>query len=446
MKPSNRTLWFLVAQAASRLSSIWIFAVVAHNTSLQGLGALSVATAMAATAQAIAPAVIGKPMATLPSREARVAEIPMAYSATVLLGLVVGALLGAASLGLHGAAQLALIGGAFGVPAGLVVEGTFWRLVYVRGPRAASMTLSACYVAQAALVAVAAGWVSATYLVVAPYLALAGVATVLLLVNRGATWPAARAWIVGHYRRWLPYVGGAGASLALVQVIPIAIAATSGLAAASTWRAGELAFGVTNLILGASAQLLLVREHDGDLRATYRRGATLLGCIALCNAAAVAFAPRSFLRLFLGPATDELESVLAQFTVQRVAMCVASVGTLVLIPVLRAGVVGALDLGSALLKLALLVAGGWIAGVAGGIWGLAAAEVLLALACTALLLARTRAAPLPPRRRHRRHRRRNTPGGGGQTVPAARAPSSSSAASSGGPSTTSTPYQVQERR
>jgi hypothetical protein len=390
VKLPSRTLWFLVAQATSRLSSIWIFAVVAHHTSLDGLGALSVATAMAAAAQAIAPAVIGKPMATLPSREARIAEIPMAYSANVLLGLIVGTLLGAASLGLHGAAQLALVGGAFGVPAGMVVEGTFWRLVYVRGPRAAALTLSCSYLAQAALATAAASLVSPTRLVVAPYVALAGVAVVLLLVNRDATWPGARSWVVDHYRRWLPYVGGAGASLGLVQAIPVAIAATSGLAAASTWRAGELAFGGTNLILGASAQMLLVREHDGNLRSVYRRGASALACVALGNAAAVAFAPRSVVRIFLGPATRELESVLAQFTVQRVAMCVASVGVLVLIPVVRAGLVAGLDVASALLKLALLLAGSWLAGVSGCIWGLAAAEVLLALICTGLLLARTR--------------------------------------------------------
>jgi hypothetical protein len=399
VKAQKRTLWFLVAQAASRLSSVWIFAVVAHNTSLDGLGALSVATAMAAAAQAIAPAIIGKPMATLPTRQARVAEIPMAYSATVLLGLVVGVVLGTVSLGLHGAVRLALVGGAFGVPAGMVVEGTFWRLVYVRGSRVAALTLSSCYVAQAALVTAAAAWVSPTLLVVAPYVALAGVAVGLLAVNRGVTWPGARTWMVDHYRRWLPYVGGAGASLGLVQAIPVAIAATSGLAAASTWRAGELAFGATNLIIGASAQLLLVREHEGDLRAVYRRGASALGFVALCNAAAVALAPRPVLTVFLGPATRELESVLAQFTLQRVAMCVASVGVLVLIPVVRAGLVGGLDLGSALLKLAMLVAGSRFAGVSGGIWGLAAAEVLLALACTALLFARTGAAPAPPRRR-----------------------------------------------
>jgi len=400
VKATNRTFWFLVAQATSRLSSIWIFAVVAHSTSLDGLGALSVATAMAAAAQAIAPAIMGKPMATLPSREARIAEIPMAYSATVLLGLIVGALLGAASLPLHGAAQLALMGGAFGVPAGLVVEGTFWRLVYVRDPRAAALTLSLSYLTQAAFVTAAVGLVSSTRLVVAPYVALACVAAALLLLNRGVTWRGARAWVVVHFRRWLPYVGGAGASLGLVQAIPIAIAATSGLAAASTWRAGELAFGGTNLIVGAAAQLLLVREHDGNLRAVYRTGASALACIALCNAAAVAFVPQSIIRVFLGPATGELESVLGQFTLQRVAMCVGSVGTLVLIPVLSAALIGGLDVGSALFKLILLVVGSWLSGVSGGIWGLASAEVLLAAFCTLLLFARTRSVPAAPAGRH----------------------------------------------
>lgn len=370
--------WILLPQAVSRLTSVYVFAVVAHHASAAELGALAIGTAVASAAVALAPAVVGKPLAALGDEATRREQAPLAQSAAVLGLAGVGVLLGLAAVATGGLTRLALAGGAIGLPAAMIVESTYWRTVFVQGARPAGLGLSAAYVAQAVLVTVAALWVPSGPLVVAPFAALCAVAVVVVLRQRGLSLHGARQWAGPFRSSWVPYVLGVLASLLVVQTIPPVLTATAGFAAASVYRAGELAFGGTNLLIGVASQTLLTQGSTRPRRA-YAQVSALICLIAALNGLVLALVPESLVRLVLGPVTHLLLGVLGLMTVQRIGLAVSSIGATLIVPLVSARRFGLLDVLTAVVAMTALVVGGVLGGLTGALIGLAAAEIVFAL-------------------------------------------------------------------
>jgi hypothetical protein len=377
-------MWFILPQGVSRLSSFYIFAVLAHRVDAGHLGAMALATAFASGAFALAPAIVGKPLAVATDPEDRLKLAPLSHSAAVLCSVAMAMCLVPAALFTHGLVRLAFISGVVGIPTVMIVESTYWRSVFVDGPRASGLTYSAAYAVQAAIVTGAAFVLSPGPLVVVSFAALGLPALVLLLRTRDLTPTRAWQWLTAYRRLWWPYVVGVSAAVALVQAIPAVLGATAGLEAASTYRAGELAFGGTNLLIGVSTQSLLTQSTTKP-RQVYIRVSSALLIIAALNGLVIGLVPSTFLETFIGPTTPLLLGVLLIVTVQRAALAVSSVAAILLVPLISPRRFGLVDVVSAVTSMSLLVLGALLHGLAGGLTGLAVAEVFLAVLCGRLL-------------------------------------------------------------
>jgi hypothetical protein len=172
-------------------------------------------------------------------------------------------------------------------------------------------------------------------------------------------------------------VSGVAAAVVLVQTVPVVLAVTAGLAAASVYRAGELLFGGTNLIIGVLAQTLMTQDTR-KVRSAYLRSAAVVLSVAVSNAALLVLLPDSVLRGLVGSVTPAVQDLLPLFTVQRAALGLAYVGSILLLRTFTPRKVGALGVVAAALNLLLLVSGAMLNGVTGGIAGLALAEALIA--------------------------------------------------------------------
>lgn len=383
---SDGGVWVLLPQAVSRLCALYVFAASARRLSVEELGLLAVATAVTAGAFALASAVVGKPLAVLDA-EGRDRLGRSACSFAVVAALAVAVVLTATAVAVTGEVRTALLACAVGVPATMAVEGTYWRSVFVHGRRRAGIVLSACYLSQAVALTVAVAALSPTAVVLSPFVGLAVAGAVVLALDGGLSLSGARAWAGQHRASWLPYVFGVGAAVALVQAVPVILALSAGLAAASVYRAGELAFGATNLLIGVVVQTQLTGDAPDALR-TYRRSAVVLAAVAVANGLVLALLPTSVLRPFLGPVAAQLQEVLGPFTVLRVALGVASVGSVLLVRMLSARRVGLYGVASAVLSASALVAGALADGLVGGVSGLALAELAIALFYGRLLVRR----------------------------------------------------------
>jgi hypothetical protein len=361
----------------ARLSAVYVFAVAAQRVTAEQLGILAIATAATAGSFAVAPAIVGKPLAVLGDLDLRRERGPMAQSLAVALSLAVAAALTLAAVLAEGSLQLALTACAIGVPAAMVVETHYWRTVFVTGRRSAGLVLTASFLAQSTAVTVAAVALPDVAVVLSPFVGLWVTAFVLLAVDRDMSRAGARAWATEHRPTWLPFMLGVGASVTLVQAIPVVLSVTAGLAAASVYRAGELLFGGTNLLIGVISQTLLTQDTRRLGRA-FRLGGAILVVTALVNGLLLALLPSGLLQALIGPAAALLGELLPALTAQRAALGLASVGSILLVRVLSARRVGALAVGAAALNLALLIVGSVAGGVVGGITGMAVAECLIA--------------------------------------------------------------------
>jgi hypothetical protein len=374
-------------QAVARLSAVYVFAVAAQRVTAEQLGILAIATAATAGSFAVAPAVVGKPLAVLQDETLRRQRGPLAQSFAVALSLAVAAALALAALATDGTLRLALVACAIGVPAAMVVESHYWRTVFIAGRRRAGIVMTAGFLVQSTAVTVAALALSDTAVILAPFVGLALTALVLLAVDHDISPGGARAWATEHRPTWLPYMLGVGASVTLVQAIPVVLSLTAGLAAASVYRAGELLFGGTNLLIGVISQTLLTQDTRRLARA-FRLGGAILIVTAVANGALLAMLPRGLLEGLVGPTASLLGDLLPALTAQRAALGLASVGSILLLRVLSARRVGALAVAAAGLNLVLLIVGALLGGVVGGITGMAVAECLIA-AYYVVLLRRT---------------------------------------------------------
>lgn len=369
--------WVFLPQAVSRLSAFFVFAVAANRLSAEDVGVLAIATAVTAASFGLAPAIVGKPLAVLSDDASRASRAPMAKSFAVLAGTAAGLLLAAAALVTRGDLRLTLIACAVGVPAAMVVESHYWRTVFLRGRRHAGLILSAAFAVQVVSVTIAALLLPDWTVVLAPFAGLAAAAVVLLAVDRHLSWSGARAWAVEHRPTWLPYVSGVAAAVVLVQAVPVILAVTAGLAAASVYRAGELLFGGTNLLIGVLAQTLMTQDTR-DIRATYLRTGAVVLTVAIANALVLVLLPAAVLRGLVGSVSPAVQELLPLFTVQRAALGLAYVGSILLLRTFTPRKVGILGVVAAGLNLLLLVVGAMSNGVTGGIAGLALAETLVA--------------------------------------------------------------------
>lgn len=369
--------WVLLPQAVSRLSAVYVFAIVAQRVTPEQLGVLAIATAATAGSFAVAPAVVGKPLAVLDDLELRRERGALAQAFAIALSLVVSGLLGLLAWPAQGNLRLALVACAIGVPAAMVVESHYWRTVFVAGRRHAGLVLTAGFLVQSAAVTAAAIVLEPTAVVLSPFVGLLAAALVLLVADRNISLRGARAWATDHRPTWVPYVWGVGASVVLVQAVPVVLSVTAGLAAASVYRALELLFGGTNLLIGVISQTLLTQDTRRLMRA-FQVGGGLLVLVALANGALLAVLPVRWLSALVGPTAELLGELLPAFTAQRAALGLASVGSILLVRVLSARRVGSLAVVAAALNLVLLVLGAQLGGVVGGITGMAVAESLIA--------------------------------------------------------------------
>jgi hypothetical protein len=368
--------WLALPQVVSRLTSVVVFALVAQRVDSGSLGAFSVATVISSASLALAPALVGKPLANLVARGVTLQEAPFAQSAAVAGSVLVGSGLLVAALASDGLVRLTLLGAAIGVPAVMIVESSFWRDVFTGGSRRAGGLLSMAYGVQALGVVTAVLTLDSRAVVLSPFVTLLAVGTVILLARRGLTARGAWIWFRDRRSSWLPYVLGVAASVALVQAIPVVITATAGFGSASVYRAGELAFGGTNLLIGIATQSLLARGTSRP-RATYARFTAALLVVAVLNGLVLALLPDGLLRALVGPAEPLLREVLLIVTVQRCALAVSSIGGVLLVTLVSARRSGLLDVVAATVSFTSLVVGSVLFGLRGALGGLAAAEVLL---------------------------------------------------------------------
>jgi hypothetical protein len=365
-----------------------VFAVVAQVAEPDVLGAFAVATVISSASLALAPALVGRPLAGLgPDGDVR-GEAPRAHSAAVLASLLVGTGALACAPAFDGLVRLTLLSAGIGIPAVMLAESSFWRDAFTVGSRRAGGLLSAAYAFQVAVVVTAALLLDPSAVVVSPFAALLAFGVVTLLVRRPLSFAGARTWVLRRRPVWVPYVLGVAASIALVQAIPVVITATAGFESASVYRAGELAFGGTNLLIGIATQNLLARGTDRPRR-TYARLTVALAVVALLNGLVLALLPDAVLRVLVGPIEPLLRDVLAIITVQRCALAVSSIGAFLLIPLLAARRVGLLDIGAAALSFTALLVGSLLLDLRGALGGLAAAEGVLAILYYVILRRRT---------------------------------------------------------
>jgi hypothetical protein len=376
--------WLLLPQVFSRLSSVYVFALIARRTDADSLGALALATAFSAAPVALSAAIVGKPLAALSDRGRRLESARMAYSAAVLVGLALSSVLALIAWRTSGLVQVALLGGALGVPSAMVVESLYWRSLFLDGTRKASLTLSGAYAAQALLFTAGLSVLTGSAILLTPFAALAVVAVATAVAFRGFSLRGAWRWLTTLRTTWLPYVFGVAASLIFIQAVPSLLAATSGFAAASVYRAGELAFGATNLLIGVTVQALMTEGAGRPTRVHARATALLVGVAAL-NAVALVVVPEALLREVLGATAPALQQLVLFVAIQRAALAASNVGNVLLVPRISPRRFALIDIFAASWSLTFLIVGGVVDGLRGSLAGLALAEVLLALLYTRVL-------------------------------------------------------------
>jgi hypothetical protein len=373
----------------SRISAVVVFAIIANETTATLLGVFALISALGGAAQALGAAMVAKPLAATADPAERTEVAGVAVAAAALTAVALSAALAAGAVLTDSLLELTLAGAALAGGAFLALEAAYWALVFTRGPRLAGLSLGTVYAIQIGVTAVAASVAEGPGLVLVPAGALA-VAALILTVRLAPPWRSAARWYTDHRGRWLPYVGGSAASIALVQAIPLTLTATVGLAAVSLYRAVELAFGPTNLAMGFTTNALLGRERPGRLGEVYRKGAIALASVALVNGAALAVAPTDVLGLLVGGGAGALQELVAVGTLHRTAFAISSVGAILIISAISARAVGAMNVVTAVGTLALLTAGVLIGELAGAFAGLAVAEVLHAALNAAMLRRRPR--------------------------------------------------------
>lgn len=388
----DSSAWILLFQGVSRLSAVLVFAVAARALPVRELGALALASAITAGSVALAPALVGQPLAVLERADERERLAAAAQSLAVLGAAGVGALLALAAVASGpGVLRTLLLAAALGVPGAMAVESHYWRSVFTAGRRRAATVTSAAYGVQVVAVAGSAAALPDSATTVAPFAGLA-VAGGLLVAADGLSWQGAVAWAGPQRSRWLPYAAAVSAAVLLVQAVPAILAVTAGLSAVTTYRAGELVFGATNLLIGVAVQTQLTQEVLQPRRDLLRTSA-VLATAAGANGALLALLPSTVLALVVGPVASELRgSLLALFTGLRVAFAVASVAGVLALRALSAARAGRLGVLAAATSAAFLLAGASTGGLAGGLAGLALAEVCVAVGYGSALRSRPRPA------------------------------------------------------
>lgn len=381
-------VWVVLPQGVSRLSAVFVFAVTARNVDADTLGTLAIATAVTAGVAAFAPAVVGKPLAVLTDERELRRQAPAAQSFSVLAALLLGVVLATVAVAVTGPARTVLLACAVGVPGAMAVESDYWRTVFLHGRKRGGLRLSAAYLVQALAVTLGALLLGPTGLVLSPFLGLAAAGAVLVALDGGVSWRAGRQWLLVHRSAWLPYVLGVSAAAALAQAIPVVLAVAAGLPASSAYRAGELVFGLTNLLIGVVVQARLTSAASDLRRASWRASVVLVG-VAVLNGVVVAVLPVSLLTQVVGPVAEQLRDVLVPFTVLRAALGVASVGGVLLLRHLSARRVGVLGVAAAALSATYLLVGVVLGDLTGALVGLAAAEAVIAAYYVRLLRQRT---------------------------------------------------------
>ena len=380
--------WFLVPQVFSRLSAIVVFALVANATTTSYLGAFAIATAVGAGAQALGPALVAKPLAAVPPAQRGPRAVP-AISAAAATGVAAATVLLGASLLVDGLPRITLAAAGLTAAGVLGLEAAFWTTVFTRGARPAGLGLAGAYLAQVLATVAVAALEPGPHLVLVPGGTLAVCAAVLVAAQRPRP-AAARVWWAGYRHEWLPYVFGSASSIALVQAIPLALAGLAGLAATSLYRAVELVFGPTNLAVSVTGNALLAREEPGRVRELYRRAGAVLALLAVGNGLVLALAPPEALGLLVGELAGELQELAGVATLQRSAMAVASMGGILLVPLLSARLNGVLSVAASGLSFLALVVGLLAGGLVGGLAALAVTELVLAVVFGSLLRRRAR--------------------------------------------------------
>jgi hypothetical protein len=212
--------WLALPQAVSRASSVAVFALVAQRADSGELGAFAVATAISSASLALAPALVGKPLAALTTRGTAGDDGRLAQSAALLGSLVAGLGLLLGAVACDGLVQLALLGGAIGVPAVMIVESTFWRDAFTRSNRYAGGLLSGAYSLQTLAVATATLLdLTTRFVILTPFVSLAVFGAIVVLLRRDVGMRHAWIWFRDRRPSWLPYVLGVGASVLLFQTI-----------------------------------------------------------------------------------------------------------------------------------------------------------------------------------------------------------------------------------
>lgn len=369
--------WVLLPQAVSRLSALYVFAVAANRLTVEELGVLAIATAAAGTSVGIAPAIVAKPLAAISEAAERRRRAPWAGSFAVVTAVVVGLLVAAGAAAAGGYLRLTLAACAIAAPGAMAVESSYWRTVFKYGRRRAGLLQSSVYLAQAVVTTAAALLLPAEAVILAPFAALAIAGAVSVTALGGVDLRGAWRWVTAYRATWLPFLYGVAAAAVLAQLIPIVLAVAVGLPAASAYRAAELVFGATNLLIGVLVQGYLTRDTS-DRRRAYKRSISLVVAVATANGVAVALLPDWVLSAVLGPVVPLLREILVPMTLQKAFMGIAFVGSILLVGVVSAVRLGALGVVSAGLGLVLLTAGALAAGLPGGVAGLMIAEAFVA--------------------------------------------------------------------
>lgn len=379
--------WVLLPQAVSRLSALYVFALAARVVEASDLGVLAIGTAAGAAAFGITPAVVGKPLAAMKDDAQRCLAAPQAASAAVLLSLPVAALLCAAALVTVGTARLTLLACSAAVIGSTLVEAQYWRVVFEHGRRRAGVELSAAFVVQGLAITLAVTLGGAAAVVLAPFAALVVVGAVSITAGGGLTLSGARGWMTAQRHLWLPYVWGVTAGVVLVTAVPLILASAAGLEAAAGYRALELLFGATNLLLGVAVRALLTEDVDSGR--AYRLIVAPIAFVAVLNGVGLVVLPLDVVEAVVGSAASMVTAMtVVLFTAQRALLSPAHIGGTLLVRARSARDVGALGACNALVHFLLLVAGARWAGLSGGLAGLAVAEAVAAVVYTSLVHSR----------------------------------------------------------
>jgi hypothetical protein len=374
-------LWFAIPQIASRLSSFAIFGLLAHYNDAQGMGVFAVASAITSGAAGLAPAIVGKPLANMRTDADLASTARRAHSGAILLSLLASLLLVALACLANAQYATAMLLSAVGLPAAMCIEAGFWRISFTRGAKVAGPTLGAAYICQLLVVIVASQAIATEQLLWAPFIGLAISAFMAVGVTGRPDIHGAFAWLFRSWAKWSSYVAAAASSLVVALVTPTLLAATVSFSAAATYRAAEIAFGLVNVLIGITSQMLLTGPAGKPQQAARVLGWTTacLSAVSIFNGLVLELLPANVVSGLFGSVTGGLTAVVLVFAIQRAALSASSAGSSILVPHLSSARYGAISAITSLATIMLLVVGGLIGELAGAVAGLTAAEILTAL-------------------------------------------------------------------